>query len=51
MIYSLSDESYSLLCSCKPQEGTNEKTVNLLSSGFVVFYWTVFSMLGGLLEN
>lgn len=48
MIYSLSDESYPLLCSCKPQEGTNEKTVNLLSSGFVVFYWTAFSMLGGL---
>jgi 4-azaleucine resistance transporter AzlC len=48
MIYSLSDESYSLLCSCKPQEGTNEKAVNLLSSGFVVFYWTAFSMLGGL---
>lgn len=48
MIYALSDESYSLLCSCKPPEGTEEKTVNLFSSGFVVFYWTVFSMLGGL---
>ena len=51
MIYSLSDESYSLLCSVKPQEGTNEKTVNILSSGFVVFYWTLFSMLGGLVGS
>ena len=51
MIYSLSDESYSLLCSNKPQEGTNEKTVNLFSSGFVVFYWTTFSMLGGLIGS
>ncbi|MEN6594911.1 MAG: AzlC family ABC transporter permease [Clostridiaceae bacterium] len=51
MIYSLSDESYSLLCSSKPQEGTNEKTVNLFSSGFVVFYWTTFSMLGGLIGS
>lgn len=49
MIYSLSDESYSLLCSYKPQEGGDAKTVNILSSRFVVFYWTVFSMLGGLL--
>lgn len=48
MIYSLSDESYSLLCSYKPLEGTDDKTVNIMSSGFVCFYWTVFSMLGGL---
>lgn len=51
MIYSLSDESYSLLCSVKPQESTDEKTVNILSSGFVVFYWTAFSMLGGLIGS
>lgn len=51
MIYSLTDENYSLLCSCKPQEGTNEKTVNILSSCFVVFYWTTFSMLGGLIGS
>jgi 4-azaleucine resistance transporter AzlC len=51
LIYSLSDESYSLLCSNKPQEGTNEKAVNILSSGFVVFYWTMFSMLGGLIGS
>ena len=51
MIYSLADESYSLLCSVKSQEGTDEKTVNILSSGFVVFYWTLFSMLGGLVGS
>jgi len=48
MIYSLSDESYSLLCSYKPLEGVDRKTVNIMSSGFVCFYWVTFSMLGGL---
>lgn len=48
MIYTLADENYSLLCSYKPQEGTNAKTVNIMSSALVAFYWIAFSMLGGL---
>lgn len=48
MIYSLSDENYSLLCSYKPLEGTDEKAVNIMSSALSVFYWIAFSMLGGL---
>jgi 4-azaleucine resistance transporter AzlC len=48
MIYTLADENYSLLCSYKAQEGTNAKTVNIMSSALVAFYWIVFSMLGGL---
>lgn len=49
LIYSLSDESYSLHCSYKPQEGVNEKWAHIFSAGFVVFYWTLFCTLGGLL--
>ncbi len=48
MIYTLADENFSLLCAAKPQAGTDEKTVNILSSSMVVFYWVLFSMLGGL---
>ena len=48
LIYSLSDESYSLHCACKPQEGVNEKWAHLFSAGFVVFYWVLFTFLGGL---
>ena len=48
LIYSLSDESYSLHCAHKPQEGVNEKWAHLFSAGFVIFYWTVFCLLGGL---
>lgn len=49
MIYSLTDENYSLLCSGNPPAGMNEKAVNIFSSALVVFYWTAFSMLGGLI--
>jgi len=49
MIYTLADENFSLLCAAKPQEGVNEKTVNILSSSLVVFYWVVFSMLGAMI--
>ena len=48
LIYSLSDESYSLHCSYKPQEGVNEKWAHLFSAGFVVFYWLLFTFMGGL---
>ena len=48
LIYSLSDESYSLHCAYKPQEGVNEKWAHLFSAGFVVFYWLLFTFMGGL---
>ena len=48
LIFTLSDESYSLHCAHKPQEGVNEKWAHLFSAGFVIFYWTVFCLLGGL---
>ena len=48
LIYSLSDESYSLHCAHKPQQGVNEKWAHLFSAGFVVFYWLLFTFMGGL---
>ena len=48
LIFTLSDESYSLHCSHKPQEGVNEKWAHIFSAGFVIFYWTVFCLMGGL---
>ena len=48
LIYSLSDESYSLHCAHKPQEGVDEKWAHLFSAGFVLFYWLVFTFMGGL---
>ncbi len=51
LIYSLSDESYSLHCAHEPQEGINEKWAHLLTGFFVMFYWVVFSILGGLVGS
>ncbi len=48
MIFTLADENFSLLCAYRPQEGLNEKTVNILSSTLVAFYWILFSTLGSL---
>jgi 4-azaleucine resistance transporter AzlC len=48
MIFTLADENFSLLCSYKPQEGLDDKTVNLLSSTLVAFYWILFTTLGAL---
>ena len=45
MIYSLTDENYSLLCA--PVPAADRKTVDLLSSLLVACYWVGFSMLGG----
>ncbi len=49
LIYSLSDENYSLLCAFRPQPGTDERTVNVLSSALVVLYWVAFTSLGAAL--
>ena len=48
LIFTLSDESYSLHCAHKPQEGVDEKWAHLFSAGFVLFYWLVFTFMGGL---
>lgn len=48
LIYTLADENYSLLLSYEPREGVDDKTVNLLSSGLVAFYWIAFTVLGAL---
>ena len=49
LIYSMSDENYSLLCSYEAQEGMDEKWVHIFSAGLIWFYWAVFSGLGGLI--
>ncbi|UWG95903.1 AzlC family ABC transporter permease [Dehalobacter sp. DCM] len=46
LIYSLTDESYSLHCSYKQKEGINEKAAFILTSAFVVIYWVFFSVIG-----
>jgi 4-azaleucine resistance transporter AzlC len=49
LIYGMSDENYSLLCSYEAQEGMDEKWVHIFSAGLIWFYWAVFSGLGGLI--
>lgn len=48
LIYGMSDENYSLLCSYQEKSGVDEKWVNIFSAGLIWFYWIVFSTLGGL---
>lgn len=49
LIYGMSDESYSLLCSYRHKEGVDEKWVHILSCALIWFYWILFSALGGLI--
>jgi 4-azaleucine resistance transporter AzlC len=49
LIYGMSDENYSLLCSYKEQDGVNEKWVHIFSAGLIWLYWVLFSSLGGLI--
>lgn len=49
LIYGMSDENYSLLCSYKAREGVDEKWVHIFSAGLIWSYWAVFSGLGGLI--
>ncbi|MBR5597439.1 MAG: AzlC family ABC transporter permease [Lachnospiraceae bacterium] len=49
LIYGLSDENYSLLCSYKENEEVVEKWVHIFSAGLIWFYWILFSALGGLI--
>lgn len=49
LIYGMSDENYSLLCSYKEKNGVNEKLVHIFSSAIIWFCWILFSAIGGLL--
>jgi len=49
LIFTLSDESYSLLCAYKDQDGVQEKWVHIFSGMLIWVYWIVFSGLGGLI--
>ncbi|MFQ7527071.1 MAG: AzlC family ABC transporter permease [Mediterraneibacter gnavus] len=48
MIYGLTDENYSLLCSYKETDGVNEKWVHIFSTILLWVYWITFSGIGGL---
>ena len=48
LIYGMSDENYSLLCSYREQKGVSEKWVHIFSCALIWFYWILFSALGGL---
>ena len=49
MVFSLTDETYSLLCSLKTPEGMDEKRVMFLISLFDQLYWIAGSVLGAVL--
>lgn len=49
MIFSLTDETYSVLCSLKVPEGMNEKKVSFLVSLFDHLYWIAGSVIGALI--
>ena len=49
LIFTLSDENYSLLCSYKEKEAVDEKWVNIFTAFLVWGYWILFSGLGGLI--
>lgn len=49
LIYGLTDESYSLLCSYKDEKNLDEKWVHIFSTALIWTYWVVFSGLGGLI--
>ena len=48
MVHSLTDETYSLLCSYEPQEGLDTKKVMFLMSIFDHCYWLIGTALGSL---
>ena len=49
MVFSLTDETYSLLCSLKTPEGVDEKKAMFFISLFDQLYWIGGSVLGGVL--
>ena len=51
LIYSLTDEAYSLHCAAKPEEGVDEKWGHILTSALILGYWVMLSTLGTLLGS
>ena len=51
LIYSLSDENFSLHCSHDFGEGVNEKWAYVFTAALLVFYWMMLSMLGALIGS
>ncbi len=51
LIYSLSDENFSLHCSHDFGEGVNEKWAYVITAALLVFYWMALSMLGALIGS
>lgn len=49
MVFSLTDETYSVLCSLKVPEGMNEKKVSFLISVMNHSYWVTGSVIGALI--
>lgn len=49
LIYSLTDENYSLHCSHDFPEGINEKWAYILTAALTVAYWVILSILGALI--
>ena len=49
MVFSLTDETYSVLCNLKTPEGLNEKNVSFLIALFDHFYWITGSVLGAVI--
>ena len=49
LIFTLSDESYSLLCAYRETDNVDEKWVHIFSAVLIWLYWIVFSGLGGLI--
>ena len=46
LIYGLTDESYSLLCSYIPRDDVEEKWVHVFDTALIWSYWILFSMFG-----
>lgn len=49
MIFSLTDETYSVLCSLKIPEGMDEKRISMLISLMDHLYWVAGSVVGGMM--
>lgn len=51
LIFSLTDETYSLHCSYKQEDGVSEKYAYVITAALVMLYWVSFSILGALIGN
>ncbi|MDO4811001.1 MAG: AzlC family ABC transporter permease [Eubacteriales bacterium] len=51
LIYTLSDENYSLHCSAKIEEDMDEKWTFIFTATFILLYWTIPSVLGSLIGS